>query len=100
MKYENYEKEDWVLQYIKTNKIVDMLNEKFVDEYIEQFNPKHSIQMWGANKCNELSKLLASLYKQGILKRNSIGTPLASSGMPKWIYVYELTEIGERMLGD
>lgn len=100
MNYENYEKEDWILQYIKTNKIADMLNEKLVDEYIKKFKPKHSVQMWGANKCNELSKLLASLYNQGALKRNSIGIPLAPSGFPKWIYVYELTETGERMLGN
>lgn len=92
-----WEKQGWVIEYLKINTMADMLNEKFVDEYIEEFKPKYSVQLWGANKCNELSKLLSSLYNQGILKRSSTGIPFAPSGMPKWIYVYELTELGKRM---
>ena len=94
-----YEKEDWVIAYLKNidNIGIDMLNEKFVDEYIKEFTPKYKVMLWGANRCIELSKLLSSMYNQGILKRTPIGIPNSPPGMPKWIYVYELTELGKRM---
>lgn len=91
------DKQYWVLNYIKSNQVVDMLNEQFVDDYIKEFNTKHIVMPWGANKCNELSKLLSSLYNQGILKRSAVGIP-KEVGFPNWIYCYELTELGERML--
>ena len=90
-------KEEWVLSYIQENQIADMTNEIFVDEYIEKFNPKHVVMPWGANRCRELSKLLASLYNQGILKRTPTGITHGPPGAPKWVYVYELTALGLRM---
>ena len=93
-------KQEWVIDYISKNKVVDMLNQLFVDAYIEKFNPEYIVMPWGANKCQELSRLLGNLYSQGILKRNTIGTPysIAGQGLPKWIYCYELTDLGYKML--
>ena len=70
-----------------------------MDAYIAKFNPKHIVMPWGANKCSELSRLLSSLYNQGILKRNTVGIPYSVGvGFPKWVYCYELTGLGHRML--
>lgn len=86
------EKEKWIINYIKNTNIgsVDMLNEKFVDDYIEKFNPKHQVMPYGANSCFELSKLLSSMYQAGILNREAVGLSW-TPGFPKWIYHYSLT---------
>ena len=94
------DKQEWWINYICKNKVVDMLNQPFVDAYIKEFNPKHVVMPWGANKCKELSVLLSDLYSQGILKRSTVGIPYSTAGLgfPKWIYCYELTDLGHKML--
>ena len=88
------EKEQWIIDFIdkEPTKCVDILNMKFVDSYIERFNPKHKVCMYGANKCKELSMLLGNMYKKGILSRCTMGVEGVGEGFPKWVYVYELYE--------
>lgn len=91
------EKKNWLMDYILKNGPVDILNEKFVDQYVDKFNAKHKVQMYGANKCPELSRNLSTLFKEGILTRSTIGVPdLWGMGFPKWVYVYDLHEIYKR----
>ncbi|HHX71231.1 MAG TPA: hypothetical protein GX708_24695 [Gallicola sp.] len=93
----NYlEKQEWLLKYIKKNRYVDVLNMEFVDSFILEFNPKHEVMPYGANRCKELGRLLSSLYNQGILDRQAQGIS-EGEGFPKYVYVYKLTELGKRM---
>lgn len=81
----------WVYEYLEKNKVCDILNEAFVDEYIRVFNPKNVIVMpYGANKCKELNTLLDTMYKEHYLSRSIIGISGLGAGFPKWVYVYEL----------
>lgn len=94
------EKEQWIIDYIsnKANfKFVDMLDSDFVYDYVEKFDIKFE-DNFGAPKCKELSKLLSSMYKKGLLNRFPHGV---RSGFnqdhenykaPKWVYSYELKE--------
>lgn len=93
------EKEIWVLEYLKNKpmlKFIDMLDEDFVDSYIEKFNPQSSSMVIGSSKCKELSKLLGSMYKKGLLKRFPHGVKGGYSQdhldfkAPKWVYSYKL----------
>ena len=84
-------KRKFIYDYLEKNKICSMLDQKFVDEYIEKFNPK-SVRYtnYGANKCKELSLILSTMYRDGDLTRNVVGLRELGMGFPKWIYVYEL----------
>lgn len=90
------EKEKWVIEYLKNKKFlafVDMLDSDFVNSFVEQFESKYDDMTLGAVKCKELSKLLSSMYKRGLLKRFAHGVKngLSQDGkFPKWVYSYEL----------
>jgi hypothetical protein len=93
------EKEEWVIAYLKSKEslqFVDMLDENFVGEFIEEFEVESQFTGIGAVKCKELSKLLCSMYKKGLLDRFPHGV---KSGLfqeyrnynsPKWVYSYKL----------
>ena len=89
-------KEDWIIEYLTkkaTFKFVDMLDEDFVNGFIEQFNVQYEGMIIGASKCKELSKLLSSMYKTGLLKRFPHGVRkglLQDGRFPKWVYSYQL----------
>lgn len=87
------EKEQWIIDYInkEPTKSVDMLHMHFVDDYINKFNPKYKVTCFGANNCKELSTLLSSMHKKGILSRFTMGIK-GGEGFPKWIYCYKLYE--------
>lgn len=88
-------KEEWIVGYINNLdgiKAVDMLDEDFVDKFIQQFNAKHQATLIGAYRCNELSRLLGKMYKNGLLVRYPMGLRSGAyqDGFPKWIYCYEV----------
>jgi len=89
------EKEEWIINYIQELghiKVVDVLDEKFVNSYIDKFNPRYEVRMIGANKCKELSRLLSGMYKKGLLLRYGMGLKGGAwqDGFPKWVYCYEV----------
>lgn len=85
-------KEEWLKDYINVNGPVNILDAEFVDAYINKFNPKHSIQPFGANGCKELGKMLSDLYKDNILDRSRISIHGLGRGYPNWVYVYEMRQ--------
>lgn len=86
-----YEKQKWILENIsKYDNHVDILNDKFVAAYIEQFNPKIKIQPYGANTCRELGRLLSEMYRCNLLERFTIGLSKSEVGAPKWCYCYTI----------
>lgn len=85
------EKEEWVLSYIGKYGPVDVLNTDFVDAYAAEFRPRVATQLYGANKCPELGRLLSRMYSGNVLKRFATGIPgLCGMGFPRWVYVYNL----------
>lgn len=91
------EKEEWIINYIQEHehmKVVDILDEKFVNAFIKKIKAKYEVRMIGANKCRELSKLLSNMYKKGLLVRCAIGLKGGAwqDGFPKWVYCYEINE--------
>ena len=82
---------NWVIDYMKSiSEYVDVMNADFVDEYIREFNPRHKVTNYGANKCQEIGRILKKGYDLGLFERKSVGIPLILSGFPKWVYVYKL----------
>jgi hypothetical protein len=89
-------KEKWIIEYLQnksTLPFVDILDEIFVNAYIDKFDAKFEFKGLGAPSCKELSKLLSLMYKKGFLNRFSHGvrSGLSQDGkFPKWVYSYEL----------
>lgn len=87
------DKSEWIIDYLKRSKEpVDVLNADFVDAYIEKFNAKYKLQMYGAHKCPELGKLLSDMHNKQLLIRSVIGLSGLPTGFPKWVYTYELNQ--------
>jgi hypothetical protein len=90
------EKEQWVIAYLKSKEylqFIDILDEEFVNAFIDKFDAKFEHCRLGSPKCKELSKLLSSMYKKQLLDSHSHGTKsgLTKDGsFPKWTYLYEL----------
>ena len=81
----------WVEEYLKTeDQFVDVLNRKFIDDYIDQFNPRYGLTNYGANKCPDAAKTLKIGYDQCVFQRQRAGITCGYSGMPRWVYVYSL----------
>lgn len=71
---------------------MDVLDAKFVDDYIEFTGAKGIIALWGANKCPLLSSDLATMFKCGILARGTISLGANwQPGFPTWVYSYSIT---------
>jgi Uri superfamily endonuclease len=84
------EKEQWILDYIQENLHANILDKKFVDEYVQKFNTKYFVMAYGADKCPELGRVLSNMHKHSLLQRDRIGLSNMESGFPKWVYVYSL----------
>ncbi|MBD8836204.1 hypothetical protein IFU39_00025 [Paenibacillus sp. CFBP 13594] len=91
-KKETIVKEEWIKDYINKNGPVNILDVEFVDAYINEFNPNHVIQPFGANGCKELGKMLSTLYNDNILNRSRISIHGLGRDYPIWVYVYEMRQ--------
>ena len=85
----------WLLNRIKEQGEVDILNQKFVDDYIAFSEAPAKLMMFGAAKCPTLGRDLAVLYDENKLTRWACGLPGAESGFPKWVYCYDLPKAKE-----
>lgn len=83
------ERHKWIVDYVKKQGSVDILNEEFVYRYIKKFSPSFEPK-YAAPKCPQLNKDLNTLYKERRLDRVSVGTPseLILREYPKWVYRY------------
>lgn len=82
----------WLKAYIKRNPSADILNAKFVEDYINATRANFIAMKYGAFKCSQLSRDLSNMYSQGILTRARIGLPGLGQGFPKWVYLYKVAE--------
>ena len=80
---------DWLREWCEYNdtNVFDIMNVKFVNDYINHFNPRHIFQIVGPHKCKNLGRFLSKAYKLGILKRGRVGISMGI-GYPKWVFCY------------
>ena len=81
--------EQWVIDYVSKNPGVSVTDEKFHEEFYQNFGGARKETFFGAQPVDKAMKLLKDLEKRGHLSRSIIG--LAGNwqpGFPKWNYVY------------
>ena len=82
---------EWIAEYLKIARLVDILNNDFVCAYIEATNAPAAYQPYGAPKCPQLSRDLQAMTKAYTLKRSRSGIEgMGGMGFPTWVWVYEL----------
>lgn len=87
------ERQDWLYQRIteEPGRVVDILNRDFVDDYVEATGAREGVQMYGANKCPQLSRDLLEMKRAGLLKRHRTGVQgMAGMGFPTWVWSYRI----------
>lgn len=80
----------WLLNEARERVAVDVLDADFVDAYIQRFKPQYRPTWWGANKCPQIGRDLASMAQAGLLSRSRVG--LGSNwqpGFPRWVFSYK-----------
>jgi len=84
------ERHNWLLEKAKEIGHVDILNEAFVQAYIDKFHPTYEIRMWGANKCLQLARDLSVMEQSNRMNRTRIGLSKGAwqPGFPKWVWSY------------
>lgn len=92
------ERRNWILEKMKTQICVDILNQEFVDAYIAFTGAPHVVTAWGANRCPQLAADLKTLYESQVLSRTRIGIGGGSwqPGFPKWVWCYMPKIVGGR----
>ena len=83
---------DWILNYIKLNGPVDILNSEFVEKFILENNVDYMPTNFGAFKCPTLNKELSKLVKNNQLVRHTVGVGSWQPGFPKWVYSYDIIQ--------
>jgi len=87
------ERVEWITEYIKHDSVthaVDILNQPFVEKYIEKFNAPYLLQPFGAPTCRELGQILAFGYHCNIFNRDPISLTDHEVGFPNWVYAYTI----------
>ena len=92
------DRQNWILNYLEAKQKpvlyrvrVDVLDSKFVDDYLQATGAKHSMMMYGAHKCRQLGRDLAALADIKQLERQRIGIGgMAGMGFPSWVWSYSL----------
>ena len=91
------EKLNWIINYIQMYEHVDIYNEKFVEQYVTECNPKRiEHKIYGSDYVPELGRYLAELYRQGVLMRFTIGLRYTHDGYPNWCYCYAMKSSEEK----
>lgn len=82
--------EEWIINYIKEYGSADVCNTQFHDEFHEEFGGKRKGYLYGADPVLKAQALLGKMWKERKLNRFKISLLEHVSGMPNWVYVYEL----------
>lgn len=84
------DKLDWISKWLQAHRRVDIMDAEFVQAYIDEFEAKHQLTAYGANKCHEIARVLKRGFDNGIFIRSRVGITGGMWGFPKWVFVYEL----------
>lgn len=89
------ERYDWIENYIRAKAhrpelgAVDVCDSDFVDDYVAATGAEVHYVMYGANKCPQLGRDLATMV--GTLERSRVGLQgMAGMGFPRWVWSYRL----------
>lgn len=93
------ERLNWLLINMLNEPCVDVLNQEFVDKYINATNATFKPTLWGAHKCQQLGIDLRNAANQGLLSvsRIGLGGGAWQPGFPKWVNTYQLTDEGREV---
>lgn len=83
----------FIVQYLKENTGVDVLDSVFHDEFYARFGGKRKEYAIGSQPVAKAQRWLSKMYREGQLDRGVI--PLSSSaqpGFPNWVYGYTLRD--------
>lgn len=80
----------WILEWIRKNGGADVLNTEFVSAYVEATGAPSEVLAFGADRCRQLGRDLSELFQLKRLQRFRVGLTEHYTGMPNWVYVYEL----------
>lgn len=93
MKISKGKKKEWILQYMSApdhkGQFIDMTGEKFVNAYIDKFDPEViEWYLYGAPKVPEIGKLLVELCKENKVSRYRHYCDIWQDGYSRWFYTY------------
>lgn len=89
-----------VLELIANNpdNSFDVCNRDFVDDFIALTGCPYRPTNFGAHKCKVLGQVMARMYREHLLSRNTNGLlNLAGMGFPTWVYSYRMAGKGESL---
>ena len=90
-------KEQFILDWLKSERGADALNSGFHAAYHEKFGGRRHECYWGAQTVYEAQKLMAAMAKEGKLNRGRVGLSTNwQPGFPKWVWCYRLPEGDKR----
>lgn len=85
------ERHAWLLTHLSESETpLGILDSSFVDEYLAVTGVPFTPMAYGAHRCPTLGRDLSAMHRKGLLARESIGVPAGYSGMPTWVYEYEV----------
>jgi len=86
------DKETFVIEYLKKNQFVDVLDQEFMLAFANRFNCKARRMSLGAPRVPLAGKTLSAMFKKGLLTRSISGLDAYAGGIgfPKWVYTYSL----------
>ncbi len=83
--------EEWILEWLRKHRGVDVLDTEFHDEFSKKFNVKQKFKMWGAAPCPTAMRYLKKLYDKKCVTRARVGIS-AGEGFPSWVWDYRINE--------
>jgi len=92
-KSENIEK--FIISYLTENYATDALDEKFHEQFYQEFGGKRQETFYGAQMVYKAQHWLNKMYKEKTLNRRRISfgeTEKGASGYPNWVYSYTLRQ--------
>lgn len=84
----------WIIKWLKNNGngTADACNRYFHEDFYEAWGGKRKEYFYGAAPVEKAQYYLKQLYLENKLDRYIVGLPEHLSGMPNWVYVYELKD--------
>jgi len=82
--------QEFILDYLRENDTISILEEEFHDGFHNQFGGKRSGTRWGSDPVYKAQRWLERLYRQSILDRSRIS--IRDPEFPNWVYIYTLSD--------
>jgi hypothetical protein len=82
--------EQFIIEYLLKHTCTSVCDVLFHEQYHERFGGKQKEYYYGASPVYKAQRLLASMWKRGLLNRHRVSIPEMQIDIPNWVYVYEL----------